>query len=473
MKIVISSGHSKKVRGAAGSPRPPYLEEVDEARKVTEAVATKLRSVGVDVTTFHDDVSSSQSENLTRICDFHNSKTRDYDFSVHFNAYSQTSKPMGCEVLYLSQQALADKIVDAICDASGLINRGPKKRTDLKFLNSTEAPACLLEICFVDSVADADIYRAKFEGITSAIAEAISGQEVGDERPPPIERPPVTVPPEPPSTDEQPTIKKGDQGEAVAALQEALGVLVADGDFGSITDTWVRAFQAACGLTADGVVGPMTWEAVDALQASVDEGGPRLPPALVNQIVEMAEASEIQEYLWPDRGMTPPGYIPGMALSFAYAVQEFQAGDDAATIMAKAQGSPDKDALAYYEAEFKKLGMSNKTAGLDTLRHLFVMMIGLGPRESSARYVEGRDLSADNVQSDTCEASLFQTSWNIKAFSSAIEPLLDDFWGNPNGFREQFKIDVYPTADNLNCYGSGDGIKYQWLSRFAPLFHVW
>ena len=63
-------------------------------------------------------------------------------------------------------------------------------------------------------------------------------------------------------------------------------------------------------------------------------------------------------------------------------------------------------------------------------------------------------------------------SWNIKGGSSAIEPLLADFWDNPNGFREQFKVDVNPTADNLYSYGSGDGARYQWLSRFAPLFHV-
>ena len=54
---------------------------------------------------------------------------------------------------------------------------------------------------------------------------------------------------------EHPTIKKGDNNEAVAELQEALGVLIADGDFGEITDNWVRGFQAACGLANDGVVG--------------------------------------------------------------------------------------------------------------------------------------------------------------------------------------------------------------------------
>ena len=161
-----------------------------------------------------------------------------------------------------------------------------------------------------------------------------------------------------------------------------------------------------------------------------------------------------------------------MALSFAYARRQFAEGDDAATVMAKAVGNPDKDALAYYAAEFKKLGMKNTTTD-ECLRHLFVMMIGLGPRESSARYVEGRDLSAgsSSMSADTCEAGLFQTSANIKAFSSAIEPLLEDFWQNPNGFREQFKFDVYPTADNLSCYGTGDGARYQWLSRFAPLYH--
>ena len=215
----------------------------------------------------------------------------------------------------------------------------------------------------------------------------------------------------------------------------------------------------------------LTWAEVDDLNSRVAMGSPRLPKRLEQQIVTMAQESEIQEFLWPDRGMTPPGYIPGMALSFAYARRQFAEGDDAATVMAKAVGNPDKDCLAWYAQEFAKLGMKNTTTD-ECLRHLFVMMIGLGPRESSARYIEGRDLSASNVQSETCEAGLFQTSWNIKGGSSAIAPLLPDFWDNPQGFREQFKVDVNPTADNLSCYGSGDGARYQWLSRFAPLFHV-
>jgi len=188
VRVVISSGHGAKVRGASG-----YIDEVDEARLVVESVADALRESGVEVTTYHDDVSNTQSENLDRIVDFHNSKTRDLDISVHFNAYQTTQKPMGCEVLYVSSTGMeiADEVVDRICDASGLINRGPKKRTDLAFLNGTEEPAILIETCFVDSRADCDIYAENYDVICSAIADAISGEDHGEPIPP--------EPPEPPS----------------------------------------------------------------------------------------------------------------------------------------------------------------------------------------------------------------------------------------------------------------------------------
>jgi len=470
VRIALSSGHGTKVRGASG-----FLDEVDEAIKVINATASAIRKLGHEVVTFTDTVSTSQDENLNRIVDWHNAQTRNLDVSCHFNAFEKTGKPMGCECLYVTQQELAKTVADKICGVSGLINRGPKKRTDLFFLNNTDKPAILAEICFVDSSSDTNTYRAKFQSICSAFAEAICGDEaVIGPTPPKPEPEPEPEPPRPqPPSDEHPTIKKGDSNAHVASLQKSLGCLVADGDFGSITDTWVRAFQAACGLKTTGIVDQETWEEVDELDVKVLAGKARLPKPLADKIVAAAKASDLQNFSWPDRGHMPPGYLPGLALSFAYAMRAFEEGDDAATVMSKAQGtSTSKDALAWYEKEFSKLGMSNKKAGLDTLRHLFVMIIGLGPRESSGRYCEGRDLSADNVGSETCEAGLFQTSWNIKAASSAIAPLLNDFWENPNGFLPEFKENVTATANNLNSFGSGDGVRYQWLSRFAPLFHT-
>lgn len=177
-RIVISSGHGKYVRGASG-----IIDEVDEARLVVEQLASELRKRGVDVKTFHDDTSRSQNENLHRIVDYHNAQARDLDISVHFNAYEQVSKPMGCEVLYVTQASLAAQLSAAIAEV-GFINRGAKKRTDLFFLNNTTMPAVLLEVCFVDSEADCNVYAAQFNAICDEIADVLGGDEEGVEPPP-------------------------------------------------------------------------------------------------------------------------------------------------------------------------------------------------------------------------------------------------------------------------------------------------
>ena len=177
--VVISSGHGLYVRGASGT-----LDEVDEARKVTESVAEYLRAREAQVVTFHDDTSTSQNENLETIVAFHNSCTRQLDISVHFNAYVACSGPMGCEVLYKSQSTLSTEMSKAMAEAGGFINRGAKKRTDLFFLNQTQMPAILLECCFVDSTADAELYNANYEAICEAVAATLKHKE-GEEPPKP------------------------------------------------------------------------------------------------------------------------------------------------------------------------------------------------------------------------------------------------------------------------------------------------
>ena len=169
--ICVSSGHGKHVRGASG-----IIDEVDEARKVVDRLEKELVSRGATVHKFHDDKSKNQNDNLNAIVNWHNSKKRDVDISVHFNAYEQVEKAMGTEVLFYSQQSLATEISAAIASC-GFINRGAKKRTDLKFLNSTSEPAVLLEICFVDSAADCDVYGSQFGEICEAIADELAGSE--------------------------------------------------------------------------------------------------------------------------------------------------------------------------------------------------------------------------------------------------------------------------------------------------------
>ena len=53
------------------------------------------------------------------------------------------------------------------------------------------------------------------------------------------------------------TLRKGDKGDDVAAMQKALGI-AADGDFGFGTQTAVKKWQKLNGLVADGIVGAAT-----------------------------------------------------------------------------------------------------------------------------------------------------------------------------------------------------------------------
>ena len=169
-RIAMSSGHSTKCEGANG-----YLNEVKEATRVVDMLAPMLRAHGVEVETFHDTHSTNQSQNLETITDWHNDQARELDISVHFNASQQTNKPMGTEVWYVTQEQLADELSRSIASV-GFKNRGPKYSDSLWFLNQTMMPSVLLEICFVDSTADAELYHKSLHKICRALAGTLSGK---------------------------------------------------------------------------------------------------------------------------------------------------------------------------------------------------------------------------------------------------------------------------------------------------------
>ena len=199
---------------------------------------------------------------------------------------------------------------------------------------------------------------------------------------------------------------------------------------------------------------------------------PSLP---ISEIVQIAANSALARVSWDGgRGRAPLGYIKGMAVMFAVALRKLAQGDPAAVEMSRAASSDShRDALAHYASRFAALGMRNDVSGIDTLRHLFVLMIGLGMRESSGRYCEGRDRSASNTSADSAEAGLFQMSWDAHGASRQIPRLLDEYQANGGGgYREIFCEGVTPHRGDLDNCGSGTGLRFQQLCKDCPGFAV-
>jgi hypothetical protein len=78
-----------------------------------------------------------------------------------------------------------------------------------------------------------------------------------------------------------PMLRRGSEGAEVADLQARLNAagaatpeLDTDGAFGPLTDAAVRQYQATHTLTPDGVVGPLTWNALDGGGGGGGGGGP-------------------------------------------------------------------------------------------------------------------------------------------------------------------------------------------------------
>jgi len=476
-KIILSSGHGLKIRGARGNPVPPQVDEVDEARKIVEKVADYLDDLGIACETLHDDVSTTQSANLDWIVRHHNqfdSHDR-LDVSVHLNCYDHSAH--GTEVLYVTQEDLAAKVSLAIADAGDFYNRGAKYRGDLAFLNGTtgDRGAILIETFFCDHTGDCNQYHAAgtFDAICSSIANALVGEESPEEdRPADASERPRSIP-----VEDRPTLGRGDKGEDVLDLQRMIPRFSGefDGDFGPTTEENVMRYQRSRGLAADGIVGLQTWKALYEFKLPVPPPPPppgALTVAQQQAIMQIANESDIADYSWDERGVAPTGFMQGMALSFAQTYKRLKANHPAAIEMAKARTNSEKDVLNLWREEFEDEDMANETAGIDTLRHLYAFMLGSGMRESSGQHCCGRDQSADNVSSDTAEAGAFQTSYNASSASNPeFDMLMDEYLeGLSPGYLEAFSEGVSCSSSDWDNYGSGRGEQFQELCKNQPAF---
>ena len=168
-KYNIHAGHCPQGQGASGAVG--ILKESVEDRLVKDALIAKLRAAGHTVYDCTDDSNCNSSQNLKNIVAKCNAHSVDLDVSIHLNAGGGT----GVETLIYNDKtkATAARISQEISDSLGITNRDVKTRTGLYVLKHTNAPALLVECCFVDSQNDAA--RWDVEKCAEAIFKGITG----------------------------------------------------------------------------------------------------------------------------------------------------------------------------------------------------------------------------------------------------------------------------------------------------------
>ena len=135
------------------------------------------------------------------------------------------------------------------------------------------------------------------------------------------------VAPVEPGRSSHPTVRTGSGGPAVEELQQKLNgtgaspELVVDGVFGPKTRAAVVAFQEASGLARDGVVGPLTWAALDLAAPGSTVGRVERPwheivggqrYEMVSRFTQRLSTSElVVEVKLRFVGLDPPGLVDG------------------------------------------------------------------------------------------------------------------------------------------------------------------
>jgi hypothetical protein len=201
------------------------------------------------------------------------------------------------------------------------------------------------------------------------------------------------------------------------------------------------------------------------------------PPSPASQIAAIAAQSSCSRVNWTHRGLAPLSYVQGVALVCAKAVCQATRPDVLVVSAARGpsgQQSDHTDALAWYQSQFSAHGMSNESSGLDTLRHVYTLLISLGMQESSGKYCVGRDRSENFSTADSAEAGLLQTSWGAHSRQSALPGLFIHYRADPAAcWLSAFQSpDIQCSEWDAQTWGTGEGAEWQRWTKECPAFAV-
>jgi len=279
-KFAIDPGHGD-VNGSLGGDGGAvgYLNEQNYVLDIASKAIAKLQALGHEAWNVRPSSAYSVKDSLQKRCD--SAASADYLVSIHLNA----GGGKGSEVFAMSTAGytLASKVLNKLV-ALGFVNRGVKDGSELYVIRNSTPVAILIEVCFVDTQADANLYnQLGAEVIANAIVKGLTGQAVDNQTSNPnqsimalqydfnmvrnaglqvtgiVDQPTMTVV-------NSYYVTRGENNDIVKWIQQKLigwGYLASGKDSGLFDES---TFQAVTNLqknweeVTDGIIGPKTWE---------------------------------------------------------------------------------------------------------------------------------------------------------------------------------------------------------------------
>ena len=168
--IMLDAGH-----GGAKDPGAVYegRQEKDDNLKLVLAIGEILSDRGLDVEyTRTTDVYETPYEKAMKA----NNAGVDLFVSIHRNSFPVDNEVEGVESLVYDLSGLKYEMAQNIneqLEGVGFVNLGVKARPNLVVLKRTKMPAVLVEVGFINSDTDNQLFDDNFQDIAQAIADGI------------------------------------------------------------------------------------------------------------------------------------------------------------------------------------------------------------------------------------------------------------------------------------------------------------
>ncbi len=167
--VVMDAGHGGSNPGATYNGR----QEKDDALALALVVGRILEQNGVDVYyTRTTDIYESPYQKAME----GNALGADYFVSIHRNSSPYPNQYTGIETLVYNRYGEAARLARNINDQLvqvGYEDQGVNERTNLVVLNRTEMPSVLVEVGFINTDADNQLFDERFDETANAIAQGI------------------------------------------------------------------------------------------------------------------------------------------------------------------------------------------------------------------------------------------------------------------------------------------------------------